>query len=386
MEVIVIQNIESVEKSSCTGCGVCANACTSITMRADEEGFLYPAVNRATCSDCGNCVACCPVICPPPLPEKQKDHQVYAAWSLDEKVRYNSTSGGVFTELAKVILQHNGYVVGARYNNNHLVEHTMITRIEDIAKLRQSKYVQSETKNIYMKVEEALQTKKPVLFVGTPCQCVGLKTFLQKSYKNLIICDFICRGVNSPKVYLKYLKELEEKYGSRIKQVWFKNKTYGWNKFCTKIIFEDGQEYLGGRDTDPFMYGYIKQDLNLYMRPSCGNCKFKGERRPVDITLGDFWGVNLHESNRSTDYGVSVVIVATPKGRHYLELCEEVLYLEKHVIQEVIPYNKCIIESAENSLDLKKEFNSLINNCKLKDAIDEIKQKNWGENGNHHIK
>ena len=376
--MIVIQTVECIEKNCCTGCGVCLNACTSgsISMRPDEEGFLYPYVDASTCNSCGNCVSCCPVIYPPVVPANQKEPQVYAAWSLNEDVRYNSTSGGVFSELAKVVLLQNGYVVGARYNDKHLVEHAIVDREEDIDLLRQSKYVQSETKDIFKKVEIALQRGKLVLFVGTPCQCSGLKVFLQKQYDKLILCDFICRGANSPKVYLKYLQELEEQHNSRVRQVWFKNKTYGWNQFCTKIIFKDGQEYLGGRDTDPFMYGYIKKGLNLYMRPSCGKCKFKGIKRPSDMTLGDFWGVKLRETSDNMNLGVSMIMLHTKKGKNVFDTLKPFLYYEEHMLEETLPFNTCMLNSARQS-DMRNKFWEDIHNNKFIKVMNN--NKHWGK-------
>lgn len=347
--MIHLHTVESVEKELCTGCGVCANACPSgcIRMQADAAGFFYPCVDTSTCCGCENCVAKCPVINPPVIKKDQKEPEVYAAWSLDREIRYASTSGGIFTELAKAVLRRGGYVAGAKYTKDHLVEHALIDHEKDIALLRQSKYVQSEAKAIYKQIEVALQTGKPVLFVGTPCQCAGLHTFLGHPYENLIICDFICRGVNSPKVYIKYLQELESQYKSRVKQVWFKNKTYGWNKFCTKILFENGQEYYGRRDTDPFMYGYIKKELNLYMRSSCGQCRFKGSKRPVDLTLGDFWGVQL-QKNEDMKNGVSVVLVHTHNGMQLFESLrnENKLFCETKQLSDVIQGNACLLNSA----------------------------------------
>lgn len=372
--MIVTQTVEYIEKSRCTGCGACVNACPggSVTMKADEEGFPYPSVDSSACNNCGNCVTCCPVINPPTIPENQEAPQVYAAWTLDEETRYNSTSGGIFTELAKAVLQQNGYVAGARYNDRHLVEHAMIDRSEDIALLRQSKYVQSETKDIYRQIEAVLKKGNPVLFVGTPCQCAGLKVFLQKPYDNLILCDFICRGVNSPMVYLKYLDDLESEYGSRIKLVWFKNKTFGWNRFCTKIIFEDGQEYLGGRDTDPFMFGYIKKDLNLYMRPSCGQCEFKGVKRPVDITLGDFWGVRLRESSDDTDCGVSMLMLHSERGQKVFDRIKPYLHYEKHMLAELVPFNTCLLNCAKQS-EMRDIFWKNMLNDRFTDVMENMK-------------
>ncbi|MDR2795257.1 MAG: Coenzyme F420 hydrogenase/dehydrogenase, beta subunit C-terminal domain [Spirochaetaceae bacterium] len=339
-----MKTIKALNKNHCTGCGACVNACRakSISMKADAEGFFYPSINPDLCSGCSLCYSVCPALNSQKPDENHAAVKIYAAWSLDNEVRYNSTSGGIFTELAKTVIKNGGCAVGAKYNANHLVEHILIDKIDDIYLLRQSKYVQSETNGIFKKAEIELQKGRQVLFSGTPCQCGGMMHYLQKEYKNLILCDFICRGVNSPLVYLKYLNELEEKYNARVKQVWFKNKTNGWNRFGTKIIFDDGQEYFKSRDDDPFMRGYIKNGLNLYMRPSCGICMFKGVDRPVDITLGDFWGMKT-----DPDYGVSMVMLHSAKGGDFFEKIKANIHSEQSRIEDILPYNRCLYEAAK---------------------------------------
>src|SRR5690606_17487561 len=111
----------------------------------------------------------------------------------------------------------------------------------------------------------------------------------KKDYDNLITLDFVCRGTNSPKAYKKYLEMLESRYKSKVKRIWFKNKSHGWNRFSTRVDFWNGKTYLKDRYSDLYMRGYI--EFNLYMRPSCSVCKYKSFPRVSDITLGDFWGV-----------------------------------------------------------------------------------------------
>lgn len=349
MEVSVIQSVASLDKMRCTGCGACVQSCphNCISMAVNETGFLYPAID-SKCDNCGECMAACPVNHRNDMPRNPKDPQVYAAWSIDDEIRLNSTSGGIFTELAKVILSQAGYVVGARFDKSNLVEHAIIDKLENIPILRRSKYIQSNTKDIFSQVKEIISTKKNVLFVGTPCQCAGMTGFLNKTYENLFLCDFICRGVNSPMIYQTYLMEVEARYGSLVKEVWFKNKANGWNRFGTKIVFENGQEYFGSRDEDPFMHGYIKKGLNLYMRPSCGQCEFKGVHRPVDITLGDFWGVNL-QKNCDVEKGVSAVMVHTEKGARLFESLQRNICYESKTVDDIIPYNTCLTDSAKVS-------------------------------------
>lgn len=44
------------------------------------------------------------------------------------------------------------------------------------------------------------------------------------------------------------------------------------------------------QENNAFMEGYLS--YNLYMRPSCGQCDFKGVPRQAGLTLADFWGID----------------------------------------------------------------------------------------------
>lgn len=343
-------NISILPAKQCTGCGSCYNCCPvdAISMQKDNHGFLYPTICLDKCISCAQCAQVCPVLTFRPLPTEQKVPECYAAWSNDKNIRFHSTSGGIFTHLAEMILAQNGLVAGAQYRPDHLVEHALIDSKEYIPNLRQSKYIPSDTGLIYRQVEKSLKKGLPVLFTGTPCQCAGLQGYLQTSYDNLYLCDFICRGVNSPTVYLAYLKELEERYHSPVKQVWFKNKTYGWNNFCTKITFENGAEYLADRETDPFMLGYLKSKLSRNMRPSCYHCSFKGIYRPVDFTLGDFWGIEKYDPTIATEYGVSVILCHSSKGDTFLRSIANKITLKKSPIQAAAAHNKCLTHSVSH--------------------------------------
>lgn len=348
-----IKTIKQTPHDDCTGCAACFNICPTdaISMIPDREGFLNPEINAEKCVSCGKCAAICPV-----LPENRREPvsgepECYAAWSKDEEIRFNSTSGGVFTHLAQTVLDMGGTVIGARYRDDNLVEHVLIHSKDEIEQLRQSKYVQSEIGLVFRQAEKELKTGIPLLFAGTPCQCAGLRAYLDHEYPNLYLCDFICRGVNSPAVYKAYLKELEEKYGSKVKKVWFKNKTFGWNNFATKVIFENGEEYIADRETDPFMLGYIKSKTTLYMRPSCYQCRFKGVSRPTDITLADFWGVEKTFPEVDTRNGVSAVMIHSDKGNILWDSFMNDVYCCRADIGDISHNNRCITDSAVRGND-----------------------------------
>ena len=280
------------EKKDCTGCSACANICpkNAIEMVEDENGFKYPKINHEKCIDCGLCKKTCPIV------EKFRQNRyerpnAYAGWSKDESVRYTSTSGGLFTEITKPIIENGGYVVGAAYNENNMVEHKIVNDLKGLEELKQSKYLQSDIKDVYKDVKKILNDNKEVAFCGSPCQVAGLLNYLQKEYTNLLTIEFICRGMNSPKAYRAWLSEIETNENKKVKRVWFKYKINGWKTSpkCTRIDFDDNTHKVYDGDDNVFMKGYLGP--NLYIRPSCGNCRFNGMPRTADITLADFWGI-----------------------------------------------------------------------------------------------
>lgn len=346
------------ETETCTGCGACLNICPTqaLTMESDQEGFWYPVIEQGQCTGCAACTDVCPVIHAQQLREKamagdaSKEGEapsIYAAWSLNREIRYHSTSGGIFSELALSVLKEGGYVCGAVYDDQHMVRHAIIDNAQDLAKLRQSKYVQSDMDSIYKELEGLLNHGEKVLFCGSPCQCAGVSRYCEErgiDDEKLYLVDFICRGSNSPKVYRKFLDELESERQSEVKKVWFKNKTYGWNRFSTKVEFENGEAYLEDRYHDAYIRGYIEE--NLFIRPSCAACHFKGFHRLSDLTLADFWGVQLKDDSQNSDGGTSMTIIHTEKGQTLWDSVASRVFSEAKSLEEAAMGNACLYNSA----------------------------------------
>ena len=330
-----------IENDICTGCSACANSCPegAIEMICDKYGFKHPIIDQEKCIDCQLCVKTCPIV------EKKESNnyehpKVYAAWSLDQETRYNSTSGGVFSEFARYILSQNGLIVGAVYNKDNMVNHSIIGDENGLKRARQSKYLESEIGKIFIDIKKELNKGLKVGFCGSPCQVSGLLKYLKKSYDNLYTFDFICRGANSPKAYSKWLEYLEKKYKSRVKKVWFKNKEKGWNKFSTRIDFENGRIYRKDRYHDLYMRGYLEK--NLYIRPSCARCNFKGLPRESDITLADFWGI---EKSLDCDMGTSMIIVNNEKGMSLINKISSNIYYTERNLAEALKGNSMLDKS-----------------------------------------
>jgi coenzyme F420-reducing hydrogenase beta subunit len=331
----------ALEKQSCTGCGVCANICptSAIQMIADEEGFSYPKISRERCLECGECVVHCPVYAE--IDKRFTDEgplAVYAAWSRDEEMRKSGSSGSIFGELAKEILIRGGYVAGVAYTSAHRAEHRLIHKMSDLPALKKSKYLQSDTGDIYSQVLEILNQGKEVLFVGTPCQCAGLLSYLGGAKENLFLCDFVCHGVNSPMVHQKYIAETEKELGIDVKQIDHRNKKSSWQNYCFSVTDGRNTYNLGGKRVNPFLRGFL---TNLFLRPSCYECRFKGSNRPTDLTLGDCWGYPGDEPK-----GVSLVIVQSEKGQRLLSSIEPSMNCGDYSLKSALDSNSPIVYSA----------------------------------------
>ena len=351
--------LEITDKAKCTGCGACQNICPcdAISMQWDEEGFPYPHINEQ-CIDCGKCVQICPLITSLSTYGVSLDQAtVYAVWSNDEECRIQSTSGGLFSELAISVYEKKGIVVGAVYDESFIIHHETSDSVEDLTRLRQSKYAQSDIRLVFREIKHSLDSGRMVLFCGTPCQAAGLRAYLGRIPEELLLCDFICRGINSPKVYRAYLSMLEEKHGAKVKTVQFKNKDKGWNQFHTKVIFENGSVHHQDRYTDLFMQAYLK--YNLTIRPACHTCRYKEDYRNVDLSLGDFWGVGNYSADLDDNKGTSVVIANTEKGVFAVESLSGQISGHLMKIEQVEAGNVCLRKSAIAGSNRDNFFKSL---------------------------
>lgn len=327
------------KKAKCNGCCACVDICpqNAISLNTDFEGFWYPKINKDRCNYCGLCEKICPELNIKELKKNDYENPVcYAAIHKNIRIRWDSTSGGLFSALAEVMYNEDGYVSGAIYNENFTVRNYVSNKFDDLSRLRSSKYLQSNAQGLYIEIKQLLKNEKKVLACGTPCQMAALRSFLRKNYENLIIVDFICRGVNSPKVYRKYLDSLEKKYKSKVNNVKAKNKEIGWRNLTRKVVFENGQAYYGVRMDDDFRRGY---HTNVFCRPSCYVCQFKGFPRMADITLGDFWGIEKVNKNLDNNIGTSLVMLNSKKGEQYFEKIKGDIEYQKVLIESVLPGN-----------------------------------------------
>lgn len=348
--------IDILDKKKCCGCSACVSICPKqcISMKIDEEGFAYPKVNKDICVECGLCKKTCPVI----RDEYTKDVNVkaYVSYTNDYETRIKSSSGGLFSMFAEEILNENGIVFGAAFDDKFLVYHIAITDIKDLKLFQGSKYLQSNIGDSYKKAKDFLDKGRKVLFSGTACQIAALKAFLGKEYGNLFTIDVLCHGVPSPKVWQRYVKEKESEYKSLAKNIEFRNKTEGWKKFSIKIDFKDSKSYRENLNIDDYMKLFLR---NICLRPSCHDCKFKSLNRPSDITLGDCWGIEKYMPDMDDDKGTSVVLVHSESGQEMLNSLKDKISLKEAEVDRALSPNADSRKSVKPHPNREKFFNKL---------------------------
>lgn len=310
--------IEITDKHNCVGCRTCEQACPKqcISMRADAEGFLYPEVDADLCVNCHVCEKVCPVLNGQTAIVPLK---TIGCRSNDKQTQMASSSGGIFSELASMVLLRGGMVYGAAFDGEFNVRHIGISTIDELDAIRRSKYVQSDTVDTFSAAKEALDGGKVVLYAATPCQVKALKLFLRKPYDNLLTVDFACHGVPSPKVWSDYLAALTKSVGvdKKLCIVNFRSKKKGgWHKFSLEFTFRDNrtqaESVIAHYPGQNAYYQLFFQNISL--RPSCFKCPAKGFTSGSDITLCDFWGIQNVAPQRDDNAGVSLVFANSQKG------------------------------------------------------------------------
>lgn len=329
---------------TCTGCGGCSNICPheAISLQPDSLGFLMPEVDKDKCVECKLCEKACPIVNDKKSQLKYSTPEIaYAMWSTPD--RSLSSSGGAFSAIARPILNQGGRVYGAAWKDGFNCCHQCVDSINDLQKLRGSKYLQSSILDNYKKVKQDLNAGKKVLFTGTPCQVAGLRSFLIKPYENLLTVDIVCHGVPSQKLFSNYITKLKTEYKkfSKASGFTFRNLR-GWGISPALNILRD----------KVFLYG----ESNLYMtafdraaifRNSCYDCQFNGLTRVGDLTIADFWGIGKQGIPFKHDVteGVSLMLANSEAGKKYIETLQNI-FIEQRPLKEAIKFNKNLIESS----------------------------------------
>lgn len=352
-----MDTIEIVKKDDCCGCASCVQRCPrqAISMLENEEGFLYPNIDKEKCVNCGLCSRVCPQ-----LKNMKKNSngypKAYAMRNKNSDVLLKSSSGGIFSVIADFVLENNGVVFGATYDKNLNVNHVIAENQEDLEQLRGSKYVQSNIGETYKETENLLKKDRIVFFTGTPCQIAGLHSFLMKEYENLITCDLICHGVPSQKLFQMYIKYLSKKLNSRVIRYNFRAKgKNGWG-LSGRVETENGKIKYIKPDFDPYYSNFLEGTI---YRKNCYKCHYANCNRVADITLADYWGISGIHPDFYKEDGNSLILINSLKGEMILEkISSKIEYIQTDLYKAAC-HNKNLVQPSKYQNERKNIYDGI---------------------------
>lgn len=298
----------------CTGCGACVQKCNkgALNLVQNNQGYYVAQFTEGNCINCNICENVCPILYPHSFAERNPEPDLYAV-QMNNEIRSISSSGGVFSALASYIIDQGGIVFGAAWEEDLSVRHIYVDTINDLDKLRRSKYVQSYVGKSYQEVRRFLKEGKKVLFTGTPCQIAGLNAFLGKDDKNLLTVDVLCLYAPSQGYFKRYL---EESFPTdNVVACNMRDKRFGWRCSVLSLSLSNGSNIIRRDYEDLWEQAFLER---LMKSEHCASCKFPCHQRQADLTIGDFWEI-CDIDKRFDNLGTNSVLINSPKGRLYFD-------------------------------------------------------------------
>lgn len=324
-------------EEECTGCMACTGVCghSAIEIITNPLGFRYPKINTEKCTDCGLCRRVCPQL---NRREFVESRACYAAVIKSDSELLTCASGGAATALAAATIRCGGMVVGCSGEDMHRVRHIAVESIEELSRLKGSKYVQSEiSAELLRQIRHELTTGREVLFIGTGCQAAGVRNFLMKPYENLTTVDLVCHGVPSQQMLdanialypgidansVKFREKLPKANGASAIR-------YGWS-----ATTHSGKTIQTSWYRDPYLAAFMDC---ISFRKGCYSCLYARPHRQSDLTVADFWGLGK-DSALANVCGVSLILVNSDKGAERLNDAADLMQLEQRAVSEAVAGN-----------------------------------------------
>ncbi|HPP66766.1 MAG TPA: Coenzyme F420 hydrogenase/dehydrogenase, beta subunit C-terminal domain, partial [bacterium] len=337
------------ELDLCTSCEICFAVCSvgAITMEY-RLGQFFPTVDEKKCIKCGLCLKLCPGINIMPFIFEHKKVpnnifdgnylECYTAYSNDRKIRKNSTSGGLITDLVVGLVKNKefdgAFVLDFDKLDGKSARLKCTNNIDEIFKSAKSKYIPASVYNIIKTLKE--RNNNSYIIIGTPCQIWGIKNFIKNlrlSEINLLFLGLFCERTLNFNL-IQYFEDMYKKSNEKIVKFEFRTKEkYGWPG-NSKLYFNSGRELIVSRN--------VRMQLKEFFQ--LNRCLFCVDKlnELADISFGDCYIEGKNDIN-----GRSTVIIRTKKGKEIFDRYSYLFTFEKETIEE-IRKSQHLIEKKDN--------------------------------------
>lgn len=348
-----MSNILEMESMTCTGCGACINVCPvhALYYSKDKYGFTTPAIDKEKCINCGKCLRHCPRYS---INDYSQPIKAFAAINKNNDDLMQSSSGGVFSAIAKFVLENRGVVFGCTMDDTQQVYHISIENNEDLKKIRRSKYIQSFMGDCFISIKKALMADRWVLVSGTPCIIAGVQSFLiGVDTSKLLLVDIVCHGIPSQDFFDSYFENLEKKYGG-VSDYQFRTKTCANNGMSwLHSYYVDGGKKRIVKNWPEDSFNFLYMNSYIY-RDSCYNCKYANTNRRGDFSLCDYWNWEQYHDDFAIDSSVSGILINSQKGLDVWEKIKKDFQYSKTDVTSIVKNNGCLVRPSNRPSEREK--------------------------------
>lgn len=362
---------EICDSNNCYGCALCVGICpVKAVSMVLEHGFWHPRINYDKCVKCMKCTNCCPGNDNGSIRRLGLIHHCFATYSKDDKMHFNSASGGLCSEISRQFIKRGGFVAGSWFNpDKQIVEHTIVDNINDLDLLKGSKYVQSNIETIYTELSLRLKQQEG-LFIGMPCQVMAIKRYSSelRLEGKLYTIDLICHGGASPECFKEHTNMI-------MQGPTYKISFRGGVNDCYLCLYDANNTltYRGSMFSDPYFNCFMEHTI---FRPQCYECVYAGAERVGDLTIGDFWGLDKSYLPRTGGNGINVVIINNHRGNNIFNYALGLLNTVERPLTEAIAGNDTLRKPTKKPLEYD-DFWAKIESEGFIKALDYYSNNEW---------
>lgn len=357
----------------CTGCGTCMGVCPNeaIKIIKDEHRDIYiPQLDKNLCSECGLCLKVCPGYS---VDFKELNLEIfdkepgdvlignyikcYIGHAIDEKIRYNASSGGLITQLLIFALEKgiiDGAIVTKMHEKNPLETKVFIARSkEELIEASGSKYCPSPVNTILKEI--ALSKEDKFAFVGLPCHLHGIRKAerIDKKLESKIVLHFgLFCGNTVTSLGTEYFLQKLSVEKKDVKKLDYRGG--GWpGEIVVSLI--NGRKKIFSRKFDEISTSdsiHYESAFHFdFIPPRCLLCCDETSELS-DISFGDPWLPELKDEKT----GKNLIISRSKMGA---DLLQKALNEGKIELSEISPTK--VLESQGSALIFKKNLSHRLN-------------------------